>query len=222
MKVSIVGLGWFGLPLGRVLSHQGYEVVGSKRGQIGSENGIKIIELSYPTLPADELLNTDVLVLNIPPFEEELEWFRQWKFKRDPWVIFIGSTSMRGPLLAQEEWVRERFKDWTILRFAGLLGGERHPGKHLAGKKNIKGRLWPVRLLHLDDAVGCTEAVIKKGIKNETIDVVSDECSTKERFYTDYAKLTGLPLPEFDPTDISVRNEISNARAKEIYRFKWP
>lgn len=222
MKVSVMGLGWFGDPLGMALKQAGHEVIGTKRKKSESETGIRIFEFSYPSLPPAEVLDADILVLNIPPFEGELEWFRRWKFKKEPWVIFISSTSRRGPLPEQEEWIKGHFKDWTILRFAGLLGGERHPGKHLAGRKNIKGRLWAVRLLFLDDAIGFTHAVIEKGIKHETIDVVSDERSTKEKFYTEYAKKMGLPLPEFDPADTSTRLWTDNSRAKEIYQFTWP
>jgi nucleoside-diphosphate-sugar epimerase len=226
MKVSIVGLGWYGRPLAIELLKAGHQVLGSTRElekkMTLEEKGIEVFLLSAPSLPSPELLDTDILILNIPPSEGQLEWFEKWAFKKTPWIIFISSTSGRELLLQEEAWVQKNFDQWTILRFAGLLGADRHPGRVLSGRKNLAHRLWPVNLLHLEDAVGLTLAVLDKKVKQEIIEVCCNEHHSREDFYSEYASRMQLPLPEFDPEDLTIRAAISNQRAQQIYSFKWP
>ncbi|STO53532.1 NAD-dependent epimerase/dehydratase [Canicola haemoglobinophilus] len=76
-SVSIVGLGWLGLPLARHLKNLGWEVKGTKRTHEGVEQ-MRLIRLETyhleltPDINADpddltELLSVDALVINIPP-----------------------------------------------------------------------------------------------------------------------------------------------------------
>ncbi len=227
MKVSVLGLGWYGGPLALALTSEGFEVTGSTRSpdkliKFQQQGAARAYLLESPHSPNEDLLSSDVLVLNIPPKAGQLEWFRSWHFKKDPWVIFISSTSLAPLLLEEESWIMDCFKDWTILRFAGLIGGQRHPGRSLSGKKDLKGRLWPVNLLHQDDAVGFTLEIIRQKIKGEIIEVLSDEHHTREEFYTEFAKRSGTPVPQFDQGDLSLRSALENSRAKSIYSFKWP
>jgi nucleoside-diphosphate-sugar epimerase len=221
MKINILGLGWFGEPLAKALMNQGHEVKGSCRTTEKQQNlfskNISSFTLNYPDLPSEELLNAGVIVLNIPPFAEELAWWKSWNINPETWIIFISSTSNSPLLLEQEKWIQETFHQWTILRFGGLIGGGRHPGKHLSGRKNLPGRLWPVNLIHQDDVVSFTNLVITKKIQKEIIDVVSDEHPTREEFYSDYCQSQNLPLPEFSPEDHSVKLPISNDRLKHYY-----
>lgn len=76
-SVSIVGLGWLGLPLARHLKNLGWEVKGSKRTHEGAEQ-MRLIRLEAypleltPEINADPddltmLLSVNSLVINIPP-----------------------------------------------------------------------------------------------------------------------------------------------------------
>lgn len=226
MKISILGLGWFGAPLAHELLKKNHAVSGStrtleKRNSF-RDSGIACEVLDYPLHPEETLLSADIIVLNIPPFAEELTWFKSWNLPRSTWVIFISSTSEAPLLLEQENWIQEHFKTWTILRFAGLMGGGRHPGKHLSGRKNLPGRLWPVNLIHRDDVVSFTCQVIEEKIQNEIIAVVSDEHPTREEFYTDYCQSHNLPIPEFSPEDTSVKPALTNQRLKRYYSSFTP
>lgn len=219
MKVSIRGLGWYGAPLALDLKQRGHTVSGSTRDSSKTHElrsqGIEVTDFLAP-------VSAEALVLNIPPFEGWRELFQKLSLPASTWVIFISSTSRSELLLTQEAWVKENAPTWTILRFGGLLGGSRHPGKHLAGRKGLKGRLWPVNLLHLDDAIGFTRTILEKKIQREMIEVVCDEHRSKEEFYTSYARENGLPLPEFDRSDESIRPAVDNTRAVELYNFTWP
>lgn len=224
MKINIIGLGWYGLPLAESLQKKGFDV----RGTVTSEEkvldlknkNIKATKLKYPDTP--DTIDDDVLILNIPPFTEELEWFKRWNISSKTWIVFISSTSVLSKtddkLRLQEEWVRTHPK-WTVLRFGGLFGGERHPGKSLSGKKNLPGRLWPVNLLHLNDAIGFTEAVIEKNLISETFNVLSDDHPTREMFYSDYCRTNKIPLPEFVPQDDSTKDPVDNSLARKFYSF---
>ncbi|HXH76575.1 MAG TPA: hypothetical protein VNJ08_16505 [Bacteriovoracaceae bacterium] len=224
MKVSVVGLGWYGTPLAIELIKAGHQVMGTTRDPgkkaILEASGIEVQLLTAPSIPSPEMLATDILILNIPPFKGQLEWLKRWAFESETWVILISSTS--GNCADCEDWIKQQFKSWTILRFAGLLGSHRHPGNHLSGKKDLSGRLWPVNLLHQQDAVGFTEAIINKGIKHESINVLSDEHHGREEFYTEFAQRVGIALPSFDQGDKSIRPALDNKRARDIYDFKWP
>lgn len=224
MNIKIFGLGWYGLPLAQSLQKKGHHVCGSvttadKAAELKQKN-IEAEVVKFPDIP--KKIDSDILILNIPPFAEELEWFKSWNISQETWIIFISSTSVLSKtddkLRLQEEWIRTH-QNWSILRFGGLYGGERHPGKSLSGRKNLAGRLWPVNLLHLIDAVGFTEVVIEKKLMSEIYNVLSDDHPTREAYYSEYCRIHKLPLPEFDPKDDSVKAAIDNSEARKIYSF---
>jgi nucleoside-diphosphate-sugar epimerase len=228
MKISIMGLGWYGTPLAHFLKSQGHDVTGTtrtieKKAMLESQ-GLEVALLSYPEKPT-HLQKQDIVVLNIPPFDEELSWFSSWNWDEDTWIIFISSTSVypipdsKSALLLkdQEEWVKKKFKKWTIMRFGGLLGNGRHPGKYLSGRKNLSGRLWPVNLIHQHDTIMATDAVIRTQSEGQTFHIVSDEHPTREEYYTDFCRKNGLTLPEFDMNDHSIGKLVPNDDIKSIY-----
>lgn len=233
MKISIIGLGWFGEPLAKELLKAGHEVFGTtrtidKKEQLEKEN-IHVSLFEYPEYPNKNLLDNDIVILNIPPFIDELEWFQSWQWNPKTWVIFVSSTSVYSkkenqniPLLKQQEaWIQSEFQNWTILRFGGLIGQNRHPGKYMSGKKNLAGRLWPVNLVHLDDCIGVTKTIIEKNLKSEIFNVVSSDHPTREEYYTDYCKKNGLPLPEFDQSDDSKAEAIENQKITKFYNSEF-
>lgn len=125
-KVSIIGLGWIGLPLARHLKSQGKEVVGSttsfeKLSQIQSER-IPAVQFKLIPFPQGKgfqsLFQADVLVVNIPPrsriqgadfYLEQLKFLRsmidQSYVKK---LIFVSSTGIY-PEISQEEEYSEDF-----------------------------------------------------------------------------------------------------------------
>jgi nucleoside-diphosphate-sugar epimerase len=231
MKVSIIGLGWFGEELGLELVKKGHAVVGTTRSsekmaELNSK-GLKALRFVPPMIPEALLLDCDAVVLNIPPGPDHLEWYRTWNWKESQWIVFISSTSLIPKpetdsariIFQEEQWVKQR-GPFTILRFGGLFGKDRHPGKSLSGKKDLRGKDWPVNLLHLDDAVGFTLAVLEKRIQNKTFSVVSDFHPKREEFYTRYAVVNNLARPEFDQNDTSPGKLVSNEESKKFYEYK--
>jgi nucleoside-diphosphate-sugar epimerase len=111
MKISIVGCGWLGLPLGKQLVAEGHKVIGSTTRQEKLEQikggGIQPVLFKLQPMPFgiefNQLFNTDCLVINIPPnqkvndatfYEEQIKYLKYLiKQFNVPRVIFISSTS---------------------------------------------------------------------------------------------------------------------------------
>ncbi len=222
MKISICGLGHIGLPLAKTLRAAGHEVSGTKRESVPLE-GIQVEKLNFPSTPSFAILECDVLVLNIPPFPGQEEWFLKWDLSKTEKIIFVSSTSVlregrnSSTLKTEEAWVKNSGIPWLILRPGGLIGANRHPGKTLSGKKGIKGRLHPVNLIHHDDVINFIVIAVEKNLSFEEINLVSDEHRSKEEFYSEYCEKNGLPLPEFDLTDMSSGKIISGELMKKHY-----
>jgi nucleoside-diphosphate-sugar epimerase len=87
----------------------------------------------------------------------------------------------------------------TIIRFGGLVGPGRDPGRFFAGKKEIPNGIAPVNMIHQDDCVGITLAVIDKSAFGYTINACTPHHPAKFAFYTQAAAKAGLVQPEFIP-----------------------
>ncbi|MFC0513197.1 SDR family oxidoreductase [Mucilaginibacter angelicae] len=85
----------------------------------------------------------------------------------------------------------------TIIRFAGLIGPARNPGRFFAGKKAVPNGDAPVNLIHLDDCIGISKAILA----NQAFGYLFNGCSSKHPakadFYTQAALDSGLEKPEF-------------------------
>ena len=112
----------------------------------------------------------------------------------------------------------------TILRLAGLLGGERKAGRFLAGKKMVDHPDAPVNLVHRDDCINVIYEVIRQGKWGEIYNVCADEHPKKRDFYTDKALKEGLEAPSFRTGDPPAFKIISNEKLKfELgFVFKYP
>ena len=241
MKISIIGLGWFGSSLAEALKNS-KTIVGSTRsgGKVSEflKLGIEAEVLTPPLTPSALLLDADVIVLNIPPFKDQLEWFKSWPLEPETHVIFISSTSVYGQeegtltetdpalpesenghiLVKEEEWVRS-LPLYTVIRFGGLFGKARHPGKFLSGRKELSGGNQPVNLIHLEDTVGFTKLVIEKKLTGETFNLVSPDHPTRREYYEKYCAENKLPLPEFLDSPLSGKI-ISPEKVSNIYYYQ--
>jgi nucleoside-diphosphate-sugar epimerase len=85
----------------------------------------------------------------------------------------------------------------TIVRFGGLVGPGRHPGRFFAGKKDIANGQAPVNLIHQTDAVGLVMAIIKGKQFGEIFNGCSPGHPSRADFYVSSAKQGGFEIPEF-------------------------
>lgn len=139
--------------------------------------------------------------------------------KPRPW-----SLSGRALLDAESRLMADSHFDTTVLRFAGLYGYDRKPGRFLAGKKTVENGAAPVNLVHRDDAVAVVEAIVERDVRGEILNVCADEHPTRAAFYTRAAQWLGLDPPVFaDESDASFKI-VSNERLKQRlgYHFLHP
>lgn len=85
----------------------------------------------------------------------------------------------------------------TIIRFGGLIGPDRDPGRFFAGKIDVPNGDAPVNLIHLTDCIGVSNAIIEKLAFGHTFNAVSPYHPTRADFYTTAALISGLEVPEF-------------------------
>lgn len=73
-----------------------------------------------------------------------------------------NNSSDKAIQLRNAELLFLNHKNWNIsvVRFGGLFGGDRHPVKYLAGKKELKNPDAPVNLVHREDCINALEKLI--------------------------------------------------------------
>jgi nucleoside-diphosphate-sugar epimerase len=72
----------------------------------------------------------------------------------------------------------------TIIRFAGLVGPGRDPGRFFAGKTAISNGRAPINLIHLDDCIGISLNIIKYKAFGHIFNACSPDHPSRQEFYT--------------------------------------
>jgi len=86
----------------------------------------------------------------------------------------------------------------VILRCAGLVGKDRHPGKFIRHSRMLTAPNAYVNLIHQDDVVAQILAFIESNIHSGIFNAVSEMQVTKKHYYSIAASALNLPEPEFD------------------------
>jgi nucleoside-diphosphate-sugar epimerase len=198
----------------------------------------------------EEFFKRDVLVISIPPkiksggtenFVKQMvhvrESIRRYQTSK---VVFISSTSVYADLnkvvyeedadpsspLMEAEKIFQNHPDFqvVILRFAGLVGPGRHPGRFLAGKKNLRGGNNPVNIIHQQDCIEIIRKIISGDIWNEIFNACADQHPAKKDFYSVASKLLQLDPPEFIDEGDTPFKIISAEKLKQTfsYQFQYP
>jgi nucleoside-diphosphate-sugar epimerase len=161
-------------------------------------------------------------------------------------VLFISSTSVYMDLnrvvteedtaftdeqdpnnvLLQAERLFQNNEDWvcTIVRFGGLVGGDRQPGRFMAGKHNLPNGDAPVNLIHLDDCVNILHRIIEQEMWGKVYNACADEHPSRRDFYAAAAQALGLEAPAFVNMEETHFKRISNQKLKDelAYVFTHP
>ncbi len=201
---------------------------------------------------AAALFDARVLVLTLPPARKApLSYPRQIRAllsaaeTRVERVLFTSSTGVYPDGLGRVDedtdrepatprgraiWEAEQaVRTWsagrsTILRLGGLAGPDREPGRFLAGRTEVSGGDCPVNFVHLEDALGVMQEVIRQDAWGHTLNVVAGEHPRKRDFYPARARMAGYEPPTFTAGDASACKTVDNARVKAVlgYTFRYP
>jgi nucleoside-diphosphate-sugar epimerase len=257
--ISILGVGWFGKPLGVHLVKSGYKVFGSttntgKLSEIEKEGIVPVLLKFNPGPEGDEnikpFFQSEVLIVGIPPkrkaglgeeyikqIEAIIEASKSGSIRK---ILLISSTAVypdsdlevvedslteseENVMVKAENLIKKSGINYTIIRFAGLVGPGRHPGKFLGNKTGVTGANCPVNLIHLDDCNNIISLIIEKGIWNEVFNACSDLHPLKKDFYDEAAKKLSLTPPTFSLE--SRKYKIINSdkiKNRLNYSFKFP
>ncbi|MBA6380220.1 MULTISPECIES: SDR family oxidoreductase [unclassified Colwellia] len=125
--------------------------------------------------------------------------------------------------LIRAEKAAEAFSGETvILRLAGLVGPERHPGRFLQGRKLLSDPQAFINLIHQDDAVGVLMEIIKDENIRGIYNAVSATETSKQHYYHAAAKALNLPLPEFSfETSMRFGKRINDEKLRNSFAYQF-
>jgi nucleoside-diphosphate-sugar epimerase len=161
-------------------------------------------------------------------------------------VIFVSSTGVYPEVISAEKYAedfplslentgngtifqaeqlmnRDRNYELTTVRFGGLLGDDRIPGKYFSGKENVAGHT-RVNFIHRRDAVRLLAWVIERELWNQTFNGVAPNHPLRREIYEKNAAELGIAPP------VSYQNEpegkdrlIDSKKVLETgFKFEFP
>ncbi len=195
----------------------------------------------------ESFFDSDILFVNVPPsrktgqsgyLEKMQHLLSAIKGTQVRKVIFISSTSVYGDVcrevteaeptvsseLAQAEmlFLSAENLDTTVIRFGGLFGPDRNPGRFFRDKNSIPNGLSPVNLIHLQDCLGLIEAVLNQP-KTGVYNAVSPTHPTKKEFYSKAIEKTGFVAPLFLDEKTGWKTiSVAKVMTDFDYRFHYP
>ena len=108
------------------------------------------------------------------------------------------SPKSRKLALAESQVIAQSQRPHVVLRLGGLYGGNRHPGRYLAGRADLPNGDAPVNLASRERVVRTITALLDHPFwRQPVINVVDLDHPTKRDYYGAYAREHGLPPPSF-------------------------
>jgi nucleoside-diphosphate-sugar epimerase len=191
--------------------------------------------------------NTDIVILNFPPkYKGDFTQYADQCLKAaglfadTAKFILISSTTVypnevsvareaeydrfqfteTDPIAFAEEQLHQLLgKRLTIVRMAGLIGGERHIANFFAGKTDIPHGDTPVNLIHRKDCIRIIERILEKECWGETFNACASEHPAKGIYYTFACEQLGLEKPHFLSGILG--KTIDNSHSKKTLDFTY-
>jgi nucleoside-diphosphate-sugar epimerase len=250
-SISILGSGWLGLPMATALADRGYKVRGSGttavKCQLIQSLGIQpfLVDLHrLDLLNVQRFLESDYLVYTVPPSKTSLaglatmiEIMQRSGVKE---ILVTSSTGIyhdantritesnadqflkeESSLFKVEDLFVKSGISTTILRLAGLVSEDRHPGKFARSASTLNNPNGRINLVHREDVIGVIQAVIENQQGSQVFHVCADEHPTKKEFYTGAAESINEPIPVFEAVTNDGFKIIDNTKVKETFNFKF-
>ncbi len=260
-RISILGSGWLGLPLAIELNQQGYQVKASSRSEERlsqvKQAGISAYIYDIESAENDsDFLQAEILIINITSknidaFSKLNKNIENSTIKK---VLFISSTSVYKdttdpkqqlisesniqalnpcPLLTIEKLFQDNSHfETSIIRFAGLVGYQRHPGRFFlqiqedgsVKCKPIKNPDAPVNMIHRDDCIGIIKALIQQNHWGEIFNACASDHPSRRKFYSSAVKnFSGKKTLEmnFIEAENKANKIIDNNKVKSVLGYNF-
>jgi len=260
-RISILGSGWLGLPLAVELKQLGHPIKASSRSEARLSQ-VEQANLSAYVYDIEanqndvSFLQADILIINIT--SKNIDAFKNLitKVETSPIkeILFVSSTSVYQdsldqnakaitesdqdalvscPLLTIENLFRDNSHfETTIIRFSGLIGYQRHPGRFFAkiqedGSvkcKPIKNPEAAVNMIHRDDCIGIIKAILKADAWGEVFNGCSSHHPCRRDFYTHaITDFSGIKTVEitFIENENTTYKVISNEKVKTHLKYHF-
>jgi nucleoside-diphosphate-sugar epimerase len=246
-NLSIMGSGWLGMPLAQHFLKNGFQVklstrTASRIPELAEVGAIPfLIDIDAPDENSQAFLDAQTLIINIT--SKNISGFKHFAraIEQSPvkQLLLISSTSVyqnvpqwvteadshlysTSPLLEIETAMAEIAScNVTILRFAGLIGEGRHPGRFFRSGKVVQNPDSPVNLIHQDDCIGLIDQIIAQGCWGEILNGCADTHPTKREFYSAAATILNRPLPEFSAVTNLQGKTVANDKVKELLNYSF-
>ena len=233
-------------PLAKHLRSNGYKVVGTRttaeRLPEIHDAGIKAFpyRIGGP-LPQEFIRDMQILVVATPhkAVEDYPALISQISASEITKVIYISSTSVyelsdtkineTGALnrkssivMIENEFRNNSGFSTTILRFGGLIGPDRHPGRFFKNGKLIPNPNGVINLIHQTDCIQIIQAVIERSEFHGVFNAVSPDHSTRRKYYTEAFKQFNT-FPKFDESKGQKGKYIDGNKLENNlnYKFKY-
>lgn len=252
MNCVVIGTGWLGSPLAGSLAQKGHSVTGTRRSVAPmTKRAYHLIPYPPATNPVKDVLKkADVIIIAFPPGRSSVEDYTTdclavcELIAADCKVILTSSTSIyevKNGTCAEDDLVYDAESTHrihkaehalrkllgnrlTIIRFAGLIGPNRHPVKNMIKSGITYAANQPINVIHQLDAVGLIEHVIEHELWGETINGCAPEHPNRGAYYTWMAQQLELTPPLFEEADGESKlvNAEKSIKLGYVYQFPDP
>lgn len=109
----------------------------------------------------------------------------------------------------------------TVIRFGGLVGSDRKPGRFLAGRKDLPGARSPINIIHQDDCIALISELLVQEAWGGILNAAADEHPEKSIFYQRMAIQEGFEPPEFSNEGSNSYKIVNSEKIKSRLNFKF-
>lgn len=246
--IQIIGSGWLAHPLSKQLINDGYTVSLTSRDTDKCEqltaSGLNTLQFDITASSAnyDAVLNCDILIIaitckDLTAFKRLAQAISTSKIKH---VLYISSTSVyrstndvvvEDQALENPDSIIYQIEQTlaaidpiplTRLRFSGLIGPKRHPGRFFRGGKSIKQPDAPVNLIHLNDCIGLIQAILNQPEAwGQAFNGSAGSHPIKRVFYAHAFTQIGTELPPFSDEPVDAYKIVSNTKSKNVLNYTY-
>jgi nucleoside-diphosphate-sugar epimerase len=127
-----------------------------------------------------------------------------------------------NPLTTIENLFRENtFFETTILRFAGLFGGDRHPANWFKDGRKISQPEGFVNMIHREDCIEIIHQIIVQNCWGTVFNACANHHPTRRVFYTNAKLSRGFKAPEFEENQEVQWKIVSTEKVQQLLNYTF-